>query len=310
MTTPLNPPAELTRSSEFWFSDGTIVLQAGNTLYRVYRGLLASRSTVFEDTFSLPQPEPAEETNQIDGCAVVQLHDKAKDFTRFLKALHNYGSYRICPLSGFMELSSVLRLSDKYDVSILRKATLSILSDLYPGSLDRWAKRESPPGYRNSDSDHIPALNLAVKMNILPILPVVMYEVCCRIDLDTIVDGKGRDRIEDKGYRKKCILGYSRLQAAHREALRYLERDQEEEPCRVTPECNCDAERLRWIGCELRNEDEMDPLLDRNLKEWDNLEVCPECLESVKDKYDEARQTLWDELPVIFDLGTWEELLE
>lgn len=86
----MDVPPELFRSTEFWFDDGTVVLQVENTLYRVYRGLLSSRSTVFHDTFSIPQP--VEERTEIEGCPVVQLHDRSKDFTRFLKALHHYGS--------------------------------------------------------------------------------------------------------------------------------------------------------------------------------------------------------------------------
>ncbi|KAJ6471088.1 hypothetical protein C8R47DRAFT_988431 [Mycena vitilis] len=305
----MSTPAELVRDPNFWFPDGTIVLQAGNTLYRVYRGLLASRSTVFQDTFSLPQPEPAEGTEEIEGWPLVQLHDKPRDFTRFLKALHTYGSYKVCPVSGFDELSSVLRLSDKYDVPLLREAALSILSDLYPSSLDEWAERETPRGYRATYSDQIPALNLAVKMNIRRILPAVMYEVCCGVDLDAIVDGKGRNRIEDKEYRKKCILGHSRLQVAQRAALRYLEREAGEESCPITLEFNCDAERLRWMGDGLEDEDTLNPLVDMDSDDWEQIEVCPTCLDDLKESYQEARAKLWDELPTIFDLGTWEELL-
>lgn len=90
----MDTPAELVRSPEFWFDDGTVVLQVENTLYRVYRGLLASRSTVFRDTFSMPQP--AEGREEIEGCPVVQLHDREKDFTRFLAALHHHGSQFVC----------------------------------------------------------------------------------------------------------------------------------------------------------------------------------------------------------------------
>lgn len=89
-TAIMDVPAELVRSTEFWFEDGTVVLRVENTLYRVYRGLLASRSTVFHDTFSIPQP--AEEREEIDGCPVLQLHDKEEDFTWFLKAFHHRGS--------------------------------------------------------------------------------------------------------------------------------------------------------------------------------------------------------------------------
>ncbi len=77
------------RSPDFWFTDGTVVLQVEKTLYRVYRGLLGSRSTVFFDTFSLPQP--AEGGTEIEGCPLVKLHDKSREFTPFLKALHAYG---------------------------------------------------------------------------------------------------------------------------------------------------------------------------------------------------------------------------
>jgi hypothetical protein len=89
----MDTSAELVRSPDFWFEDGTVVLQVETTLFRVYRGLLASRSTVFCDTFSIPQP-PESERNEIEGCPVVELHDKAKDFVRFLKALHNYGYWQ------------------------------------------------------------------------------------------------------------------------------------------------------------------------------------------------------------------------
>jgi hypothetical protein len=90
----MNTSAELVRSPDFWFEDGTVVLQVQNTLYCVYRGLLTSRSVVFRDTFSIPQPTGSVESekNEIDGCPVVQLNDNAKDFTRFMKAIHDYGN--------------------------------------------------------------------------------------------------------------------------------------------------------------------------------------------------------------------------
>ena len=70
----MDTPTGLMRSPAFWFADGTVVIQVENTLYRVYRGLLGSRSMVFHDTFSVPQP--AEEGMAIEGCPLVQLHDK------------------------------------------------------------------------------------------------------------------------------------------------------------------------------------------------------------------------------------------
>ncbi|KAJ7936780.1 hypothetical protein B0H13DRAFT_1542622, partial [Mycena leptocephala] len=171
--------AELIRSSDFWFEDGTIILRVENTLYRVYRGLLSARSTVFHDTFSMPQPRAMKEQNdkdlsipenqlEIDSFSVVQLHDKEKDFTRFLKALHQFGTYKTAPVSGLAELGSVLRLSDKYDVAVLRNSMISILCDLYPSSLTKWLTREGTisNGYVIKRLDDITVLNLARQFDI------------------------------------------------------------------------------------------------------------------------------------------------
>ncbi|KAJ7702535.1 hypothetical protein B0H16DRAFT_1395030 [Mycena metata] len=122
----------LQRSPDFWFDDGSIVLQADNMLYRVYRGLLASRSTVFRDMFSTPQPadEPL-----IEGCPVVQLHDTAEDLTRFLKVLLPSGPFNFTtchnPISNLSELISILRLSDKYDTKALRAILIPSGEEIY-----------------------------------------------------------------------------------------------------------------------------------------------------------------------------------
>ncbi|KAF7334941.1 Glutamine amidotransferase type-1 domain-containing protein [Mycena venus] len=277
-------PAKLVRSPDFWFNDGTVILQVENTLYRVYRGLLASRSTIFQDTFSVPQP--AEEAIDIEGCPVVQLHDNAEDFTLFLKVLHSFGTYKICPVSNFGELSAVLHLSDKYDVTVLRHAMISILSDLYPNSLKEWAGSLDAP--------------TSVEFS-----PVVMYEVCTHVKLDDILSGAGKFTIENDIYQRRCVLGYPRLELAQRHVLRYLTREEEQGECETT--LKCDAERLRWVNMELKS-DEVDPLADSKVDWWDGWEGCSTCLEAAKETYHAARQKLWDELPTIFKLGTWEEL--
>ncbi|KAJ7491786.1 hypothetical protein B0H11DRAFT_2191238 [Mycena galericulata] len=301
--------AELVHNTEFWFEDGTIVLQVENTLYRVYRGLLSSRSTVFRDTFSIPQP--TEEGTQVEGCPVVQLHDKAKDISRFLKALHHYGSYKTCPVSGINELSSVLRLSDKYDVPLLRESMISVLSDIYPSSLDKWLIRrtQTPPGYRATTYDHITVLNIARKLDIRSILPGVMYQVSRRHGLEEIlygVPGKRYLKIDNKEDRKRCILAIPEVMVARRRVYtRYLVRDEEYDDC--VNEAACDEERLRWLADDIDNGDASDPFADE--VEWHALDLCSSCPETAQQIYTDDRQSLWDELPTIFDLGSWEELL-
>ncbi|KAJ7181324.1 hypothetical protein C8R43DRAFT_1170098 [Mycena crocata] len=304
----METPANLVRSTDFWFEDGTIIVQVENTLYRLHRGLLASRSTVFRDTFSIPQPEE-ESSTQIDGCPAVQLHDRAKDFTRFLTALHHYGPPN-CPVANFFELRSILLLSDKYDVPVLREAMISVLVDLYPTSLKTWSARQpgTPAGYKANIAADFEALNLAVKMNIRPILPALMYEICTSeaYGINAIVFGYRSVKIQDLGYRKRCISAVPELARAQRRVLSYLE--EPDSDCDEEEGGACDAERIRWLALELEDEN-VDPLKDDNANVWDDFSLCSSCLSSAKMVYQDARQKLWDDLPAIFDLGTWDELL-
>jgi hypothetical protein len=78
-----NPPR---RVPELWFDDGTLVLQAGSCIYRVYKGLLTMQSPVFLEIISIPQMDKVE---LMEGCPVIHVHDPPEDVTNFLKAIHD-----------------------------------------------------------------------------------------------------------------------------------------------------------------------------------------------------------------------------
>ena len=73
-----------TRVEELWFSDGSLVVQAEQSLFRVSGAVLAARSSVFNDMLGIAQP-PDSET--IDGCSMVRLPDSAEDVTCFFRAI-------------------------------------------------------------------------------------------------------------------------------------------------------------------------------------------------------------------------------
>ncbi|KAJ6496264.1 hypothetical protein C8R45DRAFT_823222, partial [Mycena sanguinolenta] len=240
-----------------------IILQVENTLYRVYRGLLPSRSIVFHDTFSMPQPQSTmEEQQQIEGCPVVQLHDKEKDFTRFLKALplwilvSAFATISDCvAISGIAELSSVLRISDKYDVVTLRESMVSILCDIYPSSLDEWLKRGEavPPGYRIAQQDCLTVLNLARELDILSILPGAMYLAATTQGL-TVLYGRPGKRIRNADDRKCYTFAFPELMLARRRAAAtFLIREEEVDDCE-NEEGECDTERFRWLAEDFSSE--------------------------------------------------------
>jgi hypothetical protein len=72
--------------SDFWFSDGNIILISGKAAFKVHQGNLARHSEVFNDLFSIAQPQDQE---LLDGCPWVELHDCPSDMLFFLKALYD-----------------------------------------------------------------------------------------------------------------------------------------------------------------------------------------------------------------------------
>lgn len=94
-TSILSLPSEYRiKHADLWFCDGSVVLQADSTLFRVHKSQLSRRSVVFSDMFTLPQPTLmtthamlADET--YEGCPVVRLYDSAEDVANLLLALYD-----------------------------------------------------------------------------------------------------------------------------------------------------------------------------------------------------------------------------
>jgi hypothetical protein len=94
---------ELRRCEDLWLSDGTLVVRAENTLFRIYTGVLSLASSVFKDMLGVPQPMgSAAET--YEGTPLVLLPDTAFDVEHFLKAL-------VYP--GYVLVSASQRLLDQ-----------------------------------------------------------------------------------------------------------------------------------------------------------------------------------------------------
>jgi hypothetical protein len=90
---------------DLWFSDGSVVLRAEDTVFRVHMSQLSRRSLFFRDLFSLPQPGPDPSVADVDmsdaswvgcdgtfdGCPLLLLHDSAEDLANLLNALYDGG---------------------------------------------------------------------------------------------------------------------------------------------------------------------------------------------------------------------------
>ncbi|KAJ7246387.1 hypothetical protein C8J57DRAFT_989782, partial [Mycena rebaudengoi] len=47
-------PKPMVRSEDYWFADGTVILQVESTQFRLYKGILSQHSSVFHDMFCKP----------------------------------------------------------------------------------------------------------------------------------------------------------------------------------------------------------------------------------------------------------------
>lgn len=84
-------PTTLIRSQDVWYDDGNVVIQTENIVFKVFRGILASNSTVFSDMFSVPQPTHDAGPDVYDSCPLIQIYDTPEDARHFLKAIHDAG---------------------------------------------------------------------------------------------------------------------------------------------------------------------------------------------------------------------------
>jgi len=187
---PLTPATEappLNRVEEVWYDDGNLIIQAGHSLFRVYKGLLASRSAMLAEILSQPLGEERGQ-DLIEGQPVVEFHDSPDDMCYFLRAIFESGYFEVDRETTFPILAGILRLSTKYDIGYLRRRATIHLATAYPLSLQAWDRRELkrtiPP------IPYIPfaVLELARAVNIPVILPAAIY-CCCTCSVEDILDG-------------------------------------------------------------------------------------------------------------------------
>ncbi|KAJ6535525.1 hypothetical protein B0H19DRAFT_1004121 [Mycena capillaripes] len=299
--------AELTRAEGLWFEDCGLIIQAETTLFRVSRDILAIQSSVFGDMLSLPTPQDAE---MMEGCPFVRLPDTAEDVTSFLKAVFYYDYFESFPgPTTFPVLSSVLRMSHKYEVDALRKRALGHLSSACPTRLDDWDRLDDPdyrPSWRDDRKDwDLPIVKLAHQLGAIWLLPTTFY------------------RISHSSH-ERAIITSSHLSDSDKinflQGLRYLETTGAAEvldflwgPYNCSAS-RCSASRLhvhreleRRRGYHTTSPATMPLELVREVH-WGYLGVCSTCRSAMKDAHRNARKALWNKLPELFGLPNWTQL--
>ncbi|KAM5539624.1 hypothetical protein V8D89_006733 [Ganoderma adspersum] len=291
---------------EFWFDDGSIVLVAGNTGFRVYRALLAAQSTVFTDMLS--SGPDAEET--CDGCPVVHLSDSPEDVAHFLRVLLPKSQRTLFSRDfsfSFHQISAIIRLAHKYHVQDVLDQAIASLQEYFTSSFDAWESRIGQAAIKVRSQQAIGIVNLARLVDRPSLLPIAFYK-CATLGSAVLNGYKREDKSVEHLTRKdakRCLDGRIRLAEASLSILAEVF---------VTRSCQGCVNRARFrtalqamLGDAIRHEAALSPTVLLSWKDvvgdWARAHgLCGVCKKAALERDVKARRKVWDSLPQIFDI--------
>ncbi|KAF5352848.1 hypothetical protein D9756_006344 [Leucocoprinus leucothites] len=306
-STPTDWKLMATQHPDFWFRDGSIVLCVDKTLFRVHQTILGKHSEVFEDMFSLPQPT-AEEEDTVEGCRVVMLHDSRDDFVDLLSAIYDPSYFDDLPSDADLGqvltfVSGILKLSTKYLIRSFRQRCIALLTSKFPTTfVDYVAKsNRDPPEKYDSDSVMRVAV-LAQENNVPEILPYAYYCIA-RMSPRRIL----QQRPHDVSWKEKtlCLIGRERLRMAEMTlSYTFLLIFQRSATCESYLCADARGPHAEWHVVDAAKSP--NPL--RKYTTWSRLNVCNACVAHCQTQHQKGREEVWERLPEMFELGTWEQL--
>ncbi|KAJ7142093.1 hypothetical protein C8R43DRAFT_1016281 [Mycena crocata] len=298
------------RVQGLWFEDGNVIIQAETDLFRVYRGVLAARSPIFQDMLGLPQPQ---EPETLEGAPLVHLPDSSAEVVVFLRAIFDSGFFEPHPApSDFHTIAGVLRLSHKYDVAYLRRRALIHLSSMYSTTLADWDTQQTSWPAPTS----IFAIELAREVGAEWILPAAFYNLGAaahNLGMKEIISGTlyGTFPVKLSEHDLAFFLEGYLLQRDNEMSaiLQFLHSPMPITGCSGGSKCAL----ARLLAVTKFQTDRVEypaiPLDIWGASDWDRLSsACSTCLKWLKQTHSQARQSFWDKLPGLYGLPTWGEL--
>ncbi|KAJ6497612.1 hypothetical protein C8R45DRAFT_1093963 [Mycena sanguinolenta] len=316
LATMSSPPAKRQRTedasitrSKVWYNDGSVVLQAENTLFRVHWSVLSQHSSFFRSFKDLPQPpnQPA-----VDSCPVVELQDSAVDVEHLLTALYDptFLSQTALPLPV---VGALIRLGRKYDFKNILDSAVARVTDQNPTTLEEYHAWVVDGNYKPtriiSYPDYaIDVLTLARANNIGLALPVAYYRTLTRSTNQLLHAAQSKDEASpslaliDLG---RCFVGRQRLVAKQFQpgyTLGWL---------REWPFADCESP----AKCSAKRKSKFHSYMDRQsvepfggrAEEW-TKSLCVPCYQHAIESLNAGKAKMWEDLPGVFDLPAWSEL--
>ncbi|KAJ7039021.1 hypothetical protein C8F04DRAFT_1086844 [Mycena alexandri] len=285
-----------TKRSSIWYKDGSVVLQAQNTQFRVHWSLLSQNSSFFRDLEDLPQP-PEQPT--VDGCPVVELPDDEFDVEFVLKALYT-PSFLYQTALPLAVIAAHIRLGRKYDFRELLDLAVARLTFEHPTTLQEYDALPKP----YIPTRIVPHDSGARENGILSVLPLAYYR-----------DGLFQHLERDDGTQASLAPVDLRRCVSGREKILDVQ---------LKPGYPCGWYRSRVPGPNCTGLEHCVELREKCLRTYldavttlkglmkfrltSNTELCAACAQDIPKSNAAGRRRMWDELPGFFDLPPWGEL--
>ncbi|KAF7312602.1 BTB domain-containing protein [Mycena indigotica] len=314
MDLTLSSPNSRSRRSEIWHPDGSVVLEAVTTQFRVHWSVLALHSTFFRGLLDLPQPLEQSRPS-IEGCPVVELSDAPEDIEQLLKALYDplFFVQKALPLKT---LGSVIRICRKYEFHDLLQTAIERVNYENPTRLDAYDALKTGNAYTPSRivNHHgllFDTITLAWENNLLSVLPCAYYRALVGTlppkTFDGIPRGDGTMATLAPVHQRACALGRAALFSAQWDSKHTFGWTDPDLP----PPMGC----RDGVGCKQKKLNFFRRHVVRGslapfctLAFLDTLGLCAVCVDSVTKQMVAGRKKMWDDLPGYFGLPPWKDL--
>ncbi|TFK32852.1 hypothetical protein BDQ12DRAFT_771209 [Crucibulum laeve] len=296
---------------DLYFEDGNVIFQAQNTNFRLHRSIIATRSSVFRDMFSFPQHSDA--SDRVDGCVVICLPDSAEDMQSFFLAIYDFSYFNPypCPVNA-ETVASVLAISHKYDASALFNRAHEHLSHVLPCTLDEWLEINGTGSVTFSPNRVVHALLKIIivtsTINAVWLLPTALY-ILCNHPLERILDHPYWNSGEiSESLKRNILVGYKKQLVSILHRVRDL--------TTYAPTDRCISQRLCTASVRAWDRSHrgkpigwFSPMSKKDSCDASYYDaLCKECAANLKPSIQNAKEEMWNSLPLNFGLPAWEEL--
>ncbi|KAJ6495789.1 hypothetical protein C8R47DRAFT_973953 [Mycena vitilis] len=302
---------DVPQHSDIWYNDGSVVLQAENTQFRVHWTILAQHSSFFRQLRELPQPA---DQPTIEGCSVVELPDDAVDVEHLLRILYDL-KLLFQPALQLPVVAALIRLGRKYDFRELLDSAVERVTFENPRTLKEFDALLCSAGRYVPTRIVMPPcllpdlLRLARENDIVSALPSLYLRAIGTLSL--LLDGlPGHDGSLislDPVDLRRCVLGREKLmnvQYIPGYTWGWLETWSDNPDCPTPLQCSTWRERKIRSGAQqitLRALTWLGPTSS-------STSLCSGCRRRSVTMNLAGRKKVWEEVPGFFDLPPWDEL--